>query len=123
MQFNGIQLAAITKAAYAMIAADGRIDDSETRLLVQELRSFGVSQEDAKNFATVGMAMEPTTMLVTLSAMSDEQKKYVCGFLGSLMVVDGNIDDAEMKIWQLTSSLMKCPTMSLHEALEYWQKN
>ena len=123
MQFNGIQLAAITKAAYAMIAADGRIDDSEMRLLVQELRSFGVSQEDAKNFATVGMAMEPTTMLVTLSAMTDEQKKYVCGFLGSLMVVDGNIDDAEMKIWQLTSSLMKCPTMSLHEALEYWQKN
>lgn len=123
MQFNGIQLAAITKAAYAMIAADGRVDDSETRLLVQELRSFGVSQEDAKNFTTVGMAMEPTTMLVTLSAMSDEQKKYVCGFLGSLMVVDGNIDDAEMKVWQLTSSLMKCPTMSLNEALEYWQKN
>ncbi|MCM1337325.1 MAG: hypothetical protein NC187_00005 [Candidatus Amulumruptor caecigallinarius] len=67
--------------------------------------------------------METTSMLATLASMNDSQKKYVSGFLATIMVFDGDIDDAEMKVWQLTSTLMGCPTMSLREALEYWRNN
>lgn len=123
MNFNGIQMSAIVKAAKAMIAADGKIDAEETKLLSKELLSFGVSVEDLKVFFNLSDAMEPTTMIATLSAMNDNQKKYVSGFLASIMVCDGDIDDSEMKLWQLTSTLMGCPTMTLGAAIEYWKNN
>ena len=123
MNFNGIQMSAVIKAANAMIAADGRIDEAETQLLSRELINFGVQPGQLPQLLELSQVMEPTTMLATLASMNDSQKKYVSGFLATIMVSDGDIDDAEMKLWQLTSTLMGCPTMSLQEALEYWANN
>ena len=106
-----------------MIAADGRIDEAETQLLSRELINFGVTPEQLPQLLALSQAMEPTTMLSALASMNDSQKKYVSGFLATIMISDGDIDDAEMKLWQLTSTLMGCPTMSLQEALEYWGNN
>lgn len=123
MNFNGIQMAAVIKAANAMIAADGRVDEAETQLLSRELISFGVEPQQLPQLLQLSNVMEPATMITTLAAMNDSQKKYVSGFLASIMVSDGDVDKAEMKLWQLTSTLMGCPTMSLKEALEYWTNN
>ena len=65
--------------------------------------------------------MTPATMLATLAALDDNQKKFVCGFLATIMVSDGDVDDAEVKLWQLTSSLAGFPTMSMAEAVDYWR--
>ena len=123
MNFNGIQMAAVIKAANSMIAADGRIDESETQLLSRELINFGVTPDQLPQLLALSQAMEPTTMLSALASMNDSQKKYVSGFLATIMISDGDIDDAEMKLWQLTSTLMGCPTMTLQEALKYWENN
>lgn len=123
MQFNGIQLSAVVRAAKAMIAADGKIDAAEMKLLAQEMASFNIAPREIETCLKLSDSMEPVTMLATLSAMTDEQKKYVSGFLASIMVCDGDIDDNEMKVWQLTSSLMGCPTMTLVDALEFWRNN
>lgn len=123
MNFNGLEMAAVIKAANSMIAADGRVDKSETECLSRELINFGVTPDQLPNLLQLSNVMEPTTMLSTLAAMNNNQKKYVSGFLATIMISDGDIDDAEMKLWQLTSTLMGCPTMSLKEALEYWANN
>ncbi|MBR6747249.1 MAG: TerB family tellurite resistance protein [Muribaculaceae bacterium] len=123
MNYNGIQMAAVIKAANAMIAADGRIDQAETQLLSRELINFGVEPQQLPQLLELSKVMEPTTMLATLAAMNESQKKYVSGFLATIMISDGDIDDSEMKLWQLTSTLMGCPTMTLQEALEYWGNN
>lgn len=123
MEFNGIQLSAIAKAAKAMIAADGRIDDAEMKTLAREMASFNVEPAQFNQILELSDAMEPVTMLSTLSAMSDHQKKYVSGFLAAIMVCDGDIDENEKNVWQLTSTLMSCPTMTLGEALGYWRNN
>lgn len=116
-------MAAVIKAANAMIAADGRIDQAETQLLSRELINFGVEPQQLPQLLELSKVMEPTTMLATLAAMNESQKKYVSGFLATIMISDGDIDDSEMKLWQLTSTLMGCPTMTLQEALEYWGNN
>lgn len=123
MQFSHLELSAIVKAAQGMIAADGRVDDSETRILALEITKFGVQPDQLKSMIELATAMEPSLMLAVLGAMNDSQKRYVCGFLASIMVIDGDIDDAEMKFWQMTSTYIGCPRMSLEEALKYWSNN
>lgn len=116
-------MAAVIKTANSMIAADGRIDKSEVDCLSRELINFGVTPDQLPNLLHIAKEMETTAMLSTLAAMKNNQKKYVSGFLAKIMISDGNIDDAELKLWQLTSTLMGCPTMSLQEALEFWANN
>lgn len=123
MQFSHLELSAIVKAAQGMIASDGRVDDSETKILAHEIANFGVQPDQLKSMIEIATAMEPSLMLSVLGAMNDSQKRYVCGFLASIMIVDGDIDDAEMKFWKMVSTFIGCPTMSLEEALKYWSNN
>ncbi len=123
MQFNGIQMTAIIKAATQMIAADGKFEDVETRALSFELVNFGVQPEKLQEMLPLSQAMDAATMIMVLSAMNDDQKRYVSGFLATIMVCDGNIDDSELKLWKLIGTLTECPTMTLHEALEYWKNH
>lgn len=123
MQFSHMELSAIVKAAQGMIAADGRVDDSEMKILSAELINFGVNPDQLKSMVELSEAMEPALMIAVLGAMNDSQKRYVCGFLASIMVVDGDIDDSEMKFWKMVSTFIGCPTMSLQDALSYWSNN
>ena len=123
MQFSHMELSAIVKAAQGMIAADGRVDDSEMKILSAELINFGVKPDQLKSMVELSEAMEPALMIAVLGAMNDSQKRYVCGFLASIMVVDGDIDDSEMKFWKMVSTFIGCPTMSLQDALSYWSNN
>ena len=123
MQFSHMELSAIVKAAQGMIAADGRVDDSEMKILSAELINFGVKPDQLKSMVELSEAMEPALMIAVLGAMNDSQKRYVCGFLASIMVVDGDIDDSEMKFWKMMSTFIGCPTMSLQDALSYWSNN
>ena len=70
---------------------------------------------------TLADAMTPATMLATLSALDENQKKFVCGFLATIMISDCDVDDSEMKLWQLTSTLCGFPTMNIAEAAEFWR--
>lgn len=123
MEFNGVQMAAIVKAANAMIAADGRVDEAETQALSRELIGFGVNPTQLVDILKLSNALEPAAMISTLSVLSNDQKKYISGFLAAIMISDGDIDDSEMKLWQLTSTLIGCPTMTLQQALDFWRNN
>jgi uncharacterized tellurite resistance protein B-like protein len=123
MKYNGIQMSAIIRAGIAMITADGKIEDAESNCLTRELVNFGVTPEDLPRLIELSKAMEPVTMIATLSSMTEAQKKYVSGFLATIMVSDGDIDESEVKLWQLISTLIGCPTMNLNDALNFWKEN
>ena len=104
-----------------MVLADGKVEDEEMKVLTLGMAEFGVTPDHLKNLLALSDAMTPATMLATLAALDDSQKKFVCGFLATIMVSDGDVDDAEVKLWQLTSSLAGFPTMSMAEAVDYWR--
>lgn len=102
-----------------MVLADGKIDEEEKRALVIESLRIGVSPENAAKIENTATSLEPSEACNIISKMTAEEKKYVAALLGSLMIVDGNIDDTEMRLWQLVSTICNLPTMNAVQALKY----
>lgn len=119
MTFKKIEFAAIVKLAIAMAGADGVVAENEKKAIALELARFGVSESDLPLLLATAQAMKPTDELLIVNNMNDEQKKYVAAFLGTLMAVDGEIAEDEMKLWRLTSTLCSLPTMNVAEAIQY----
>ena len=119
MTFNKVDFAAILKLAFAMAAADNVIEKNEQAVIALEMMRFGVPESDIEPLIEVANAMQPTDALTAVSNMGYEQKKYVAAFLGFLMTVDGKIDDAELKLWTLISTLCNLPTMTVEQAANY----
>lgn len=104
-----------------MVNADGKVDREELKVLCIGMAEFGVDEEHLKLLMALADAMTPATMVATLSALNNDQKKFVCGFLATIMICDGDVDDAEVKLWQMTSTICGFPTMTIAEAAEYWR--
>lgn len=102
-----------------MANADGRLDRNELLVIIKELARFGVPDDHLKALEEAGNEMEPAELLATVAAMGAEQKKYVAAYLGVILAIDGDIDDAEMKLWSLVSALCDLPEMNLVQAAEY----
>ena len=123
MEFNKVEMTAILSMANAMIMADGKVEDEETRVISREMVKFGVPLEDFKEIYLKGIEMEPIYATEIVSKMSSEQKNYVAAFLGTIMAVDGDIDDKEMALWRLISQVCGLPAMSVKDAIFYMAAN
>jgi uncharacterized tellurite resistance protein B-like protein len=123
MQFSGKEMAALLKAAKLMALADGRMTEDEKKVMIADLKSFGVNIDTLQSVAmeAAADAMEGAEVLAVLSAMNSEQKKYACGYLASVMAADGEIHNKEVELWTLISLLAGFPTMSAGEAIAFWQ--
>ena len=121
MQFNNLELSAVLKVGFCMANADGKLEQDEMKVLAVGMAEFGVDEQHFQLLSTLADAMSPATMLATLAALNESQKKFVCGFLATIMISDGDIDDSEVKLWLLTFSLCGFPTMSIAEAADYWR--
>ena len=125
MQFSAKEMAAILKAAKMMAMADGMMTSDEKNVIKRDLASFGIKIDTLESIAIEHKAdnMEGCEIISTLSNMTIEQKKYACGYLAAVMVADGEIDEKEQKLWSLLSLLANFPTMTIGEAVTYWQEN
>jgi uncharacterized tellurite resistance protein B-like protein len=118
MIFTNQELAAILRLAYAMANADGKITNEETQMIVLEMKRFGVGLNNAQLIAEIGDKMSYGECCQMVSNMTAEEKKYVTAFLGTLICADGDVDDSEMKLWSLISTLCDLPTMNIFEAVK-----
>lgn len=123
MTFNGKQLAALVKMGVTMAAVDGKIADEEQNAMVLELLNFGVKQDQVQALLISAQTMKADEAIGILSSMDNEQKKYATGYLAVIMVSDGNIEDEEVKMWQLICTICSFPTMNVYEALNFWNRN
>ena len=113
-------MAALIQMGTAMLLADGKVAEEEKEALGRELLSFGVKADNVVALLSKAQDMSFGEAIGVLSSMSEEQKKYATGFLAKVMVADGEIDDSELALWKLVSTLGGFPTMNIAEALAYW---
>lgn len=117
MIFSKKELAAILNVGRAMINADGRVDENELAVVSMELMRFGLPEDDLDELFQAASLMEPSEAMAIISILNKEQKKYVSSFLGAIMASDGDIDDRELALWMLVSSLCGLPKMTVAEAV------
>jgi tellurite resistance protein len=90
-----LQFIALIKLGKAMQAADGRLDDEELNVMSAVVISFGVSPSDYAEMLVLSDEIDATTALGIIAGMNASQKRYVCAFLATIMVADGDIDPKE----------------------------
>ncbi|HBH09104.1 MAG TPA: hypothetical protein DDX40_06870 [Rikenellaceae bacterium] len=120
MTFEREQLSAIVVLAIAMSVADGRVAQNEVNAISLELANLNDDPKDAPLVMTLAKTMGQDRALSIIRQMNLNQKKYVTGFLASIMAADGNIDDSEIKMWSLISYLADLPPMTVGEAITFW---
>ena len=123
MKYTGRELSAIVKLANAMVMADGKVANEEIAAMSIELAKFGVDENAAKSIIGAADAMEYGHAVAVVAAMNLEQKKYVTGYLAFIMAADGEIAATEVSMWQLLSTLAQLPTMTVAEALLFWNNH
>ena len=101
-----------------MASADDRVEEKELAVIVNESKRFGVEPSMFDKLLELSNELEFSTAISLISKMDAEQKKYVAAYLGALMCIDGDINDTEMALWRLVSTLCGLPTMTAKEALE-----
>lgn len=123
MEYTRKQLAALVNLGVAMATADGKVTNEETAAISLELVKFGVTTNEVAMLLKTAQTMSPADALITISSMSNEQKKYATGYLAVIMASDGEIADSEVKLWQLICGLGSFPAMTIEEALNFWKNN
>ena len=118
MWFTDRELSAIFRMAVVVADADGNISNEETVLMAREFVRFGVSEDKVQSIMVEALQLSPADACVTISKMTSEEKRYVTAYLGTIICVDGRIQDSEMRAWALTSKICGLPTMSLGDAIE-----
>ena len=118
MWFTDRELSAIFRMAVVVADADGNISNEETVLMAREFVRFGVSEDKVQSIMVEALQLSPADACVTISKMTSEEKRYVTAYLGTIICVDGRIQDSEMRAWALTSKICDLPTMSLGDAIE-----
>ncbi|WP_308556532.1 tellurite resistance protein TerB [uncultured Porphyromonas sp.] len=119
MKLNEQELCAVIKMAKAMTMADGSIDLSEVKVLRKELMRLGVPDSNVESVLEKADVLTPAGALFSIAAMDEEKKRYVAALLGTILIIDGDVDDDELKLWRFTSEICSLPTMSIGEAVLY----
>lgn len=122
MTFTLEERKAIYRIARAMVLADGNVDNNEMGALANEMFRIGSNPDELIAFEEGIGEFKPSMAVNVISDFDDEKKKFFCAFLGALIIVDGEIDENEMKLWSLTSHFCGLPTMSVGDAIEYMTK-
>lgn len=102
-----------------MVGADGKVESTELACMAIEMARFGI--KDSEPIIKAANSMDPTIAMAIVEKFDYEKKKYVTAYLGTIMAADGDIDDKELAIWKLTSSLCNLPSMNIKEAVNYMQ--
>ena len=75
MTLKGLELSALLSAGIMMSNADGKVTDEEKEILVKELKSFNVSDEEARLYLKVAFDMSTDYTVQVLKGMTSEKKK------------------------------------------------
>lgn len=119
LSFTTQEMIAILATGARMALADGRTDQKEVRMVQIELNRFGVPEEHMEKLIDAAGEMNGVDALQIISEMEDAQKRYVCAYLGTMMAIDGDIDDEELGIWRMVSTVCELPDMTVKEAIDY----
>ena len=95
-----------------MQGADGHTDSRETAVNLITFKRLGIDSEEIEG----AKKMSTLEAFSIIQKMLPHEKEFVTAFLGALIVADQDIDDKEMELWRLISTMCELPTMHLKEA-------
>lgn len=110
--FTSEEKVAIMRLAMTMAGVDNDADKRETALCLLLSANLGMDESEL-DFAEA-LDFAPATYIV--SRMTIEEKTFVCSFIAKLITADGKTHPAELKLWNLMSSMCDFP-LSFEEAL------
>ena len=119
LSFSNVEMAAIIKTAMAMATADGKVEDNEKAMIAIEAARFNLGSDKFESLLKLSTSMSATDSLAMIAAMDAAEKRYVAAYLGAMIAADGDIDDKEMSLWRLVSTLCDLPTMTIVDAIDY----
>lgn len=123
-KFKSHEMYAVYKVASMMANADGVIYPDEVKIISDEMESLGVkSDKDKKILEDNGKIMRPLDALNIISNLTEDQKKHINAFFGSIISIDGDIDDAELALWRLVGELCELPKMSVRQAINLFSNH
>lgn len=93
--------------------ADGKDDVKEYLLNIAVFKKFHITDNEIDNAKHISL-LDAMSIIAT---MTTEEKDFISAFLGSLIFVDGHIDDAEMALWKFISATCGFPTMNIQTAI------
>lgn len=117
MKYTVKELAALVHLAVTMSQIDGNTDNIEKHAITSGLTRLGVDAADASDIFSKAVGMNAAEALSVVTAFSDEQKKAAACYLAKIMASNGEMTDAEMKLWKLICRLGSFPQMKISEAL------
>lgn len=117
MTFSEQELTAIIKMANSMVMADGKVEPAEIAVMTKEFMRFGVLPNQVDLLLQASDNIEASQAIALIARMDEERKKYVASYLGVIMASDGDIDDNELALWKLISTLCGLPTMNVIDAI------
>lgn len=112
LSFFEYEKIAIAYVAVAMQGIDGDTNAQEYIFNALVMKKFEITNYHLSSARKLSLL----DAMATLKTMSEEKKRCVSAILGSLIIIDGRIDDKEMSLWRLLSSICSFPTMSLQDA-------
>ena len=119
LEFSQREMAAVINLATMMASADGHVDEEEKLMIANEAMRFNLTPDKFKQRVELAKTIKGEEALALIATMNDAQKRYVTAYLGTLMAINGDIDDKEMALWTLVSTICKLPTMTIDEAIDY----
>lgn len=119
LTFNHKEMLAIIKLAQMMAMADGKLDKSELVMMSNEALRFGITPDAFFALIQPAEDLQPRDALLIVSLMNEKQKRYITAYLGTMMAVDEDVADEEVKLWSFVSMVCGLPEMSLDDAISY----
>lgn len=119
--FNQQEKYAVYKVAKMMAEADGVVLHEEIKSIEEEMPKFGVTPEEYDNIIATGEKIETIDALTTIHAMDEKKKKLISSFLGYILSVDQDIDDAELALWTFIVKVCNLPKMNVRQAVEIYK--
>lgn len=95
-----------------MQAADGHSDSAEKLMNTFTFENLDISKEEL----IYARDMSNIEAFTIIRNMLPHEKRYVTAMLGTLIVIDKDIDDKELELWRLISSTCELPSMNLNDA-------
>lgn len=113
MYFSEREKRAIMAVVCAMGGADDKVDPREAILIKLVSDKVGIDVQKHTPLTDLEEALN------VISAMTAEEKRFVCAYLGRLITIDRDIDPREVVLWNVFSSRCNFPSMSLADAERY----
>lgn len=112
---------AVYKVAKMMAEADGVVLHEEIKSIEAEMPKFGVLENEYDDIIIHGEKMPAIESFISIHKMDDKKKKLISSFLGYLVSVDHDIDDAEMALWTFIVKVCNLPKMNIRQAVEIYR--